>query len=72
MSLLRADAFPEAAVRARASAGPAAAFPDPGGYGRTLYGSAPDAVPGDMLDELRLVPPVFVPHRLAKLVDLGR
>lgn len=75
MSLLQADAFPEAAVRARASAGPAAAFPDPGGYGQTLYGYAPAhpfAVPGDMLDELRLVPPVFVPQRLAKLIDLAR
>jgi hypothetical protein len=75
MSLLRADAFPEAAVRARASTGPADAFPDPGGYGRTLYGFAPahpSALAGDVIDELRLVPPVFVPQRLAKLIDLAR
>lgn len=75
MSLLRADAFPEAAVRARASAGAADAFPDPGGYGRTLYGYAPGrsaACPSDPIDKLRLVPPVFVPQRLAKLIDLAR
>ena len=68
---LRADAFPEAAIRARATTGAAGAFPDPGGYGRLLYGYAP-VTPADMIDELRLVPPVFVPQRLAKLIDLTR
>ena len=75
MSVLRARAFPEAAVRVRASTGTAEAFPDLCGYGRELYGSAPvhpAAIPGDMIDELRLVPPVFVPQRLAKLIDLTR
>jgi len=75
MSVLRARAFPEAAVRVRASMGTAEAFPDLCGYGRELYGSAaahPAAIPGDMIDELRLVPPVFVPQRLAKLIDLTR
>ena len=73
MSLLRADGFPEETVRARAKTGPDGAFPDPGGYGNTLYGYTPAAgQPGDPIDELRLVPPVFVPQRLAKLIDLTR
>ncbi|HEY2579370.1 MAG TPA: glutamate synthase-related protein [Streptosporangiaceae bacterium] len=75
MSLLRAGAFPEAAVRARAAAGTAAVFPDRGDYGLALYGGAREdalAIPGDPLDELRLVPPVFVPQRLAKLIELSR
>nr|WP_238420947.1 glutamate synthase-related protein [Streptomyces taklimakanensis] len=54
--------------------GAAAAFPPPGEYGQVLYGGgrvpagsgAPDA-----LDALRLVPPVFMPGRLARLVELG-
>jgi methylamine---glutamate N-methyltransferase subunit C len=69
--VLRADAFPEAAIRARAVTGVADAFPDPGGYGRVLYGYAP-VIPADVIDGLRLVPPVFVPQRLAKLVELTR
>jgi methylamine---glutamate N-methyltransferase subunit C len=68
---LRADAFPEAAIRARAAAGVADAFPDPSEYGRVLYGYAP-VIPDDVIDELRLVPPVFVPQRLAKLIELAR
>jgi methylamine---glutamate N-methyltransferase subunit C len=75
MSLLRAGTLPEAAIRARASTGMAEAFPEPCGYGRELYGCAPEhvsATPGDMIDELRLVPPIFVPQRLAKLIDLTR
>jgi hypothetical protein len=69
--VLRAEAFPETAIRARAATGAADAFPDPSGYGRVLYGYAPQ-VPADVIDELRLVPPVFVPQRLAKLIDLTR
>lgn len=73
MSTLRATEFPESAVRARALSGPAAAFPDPAGYGRSLYGADPTAAdPDDPLERMRLVPPVFVPQRLAKLVDLAR
>ena len=74
MSALRAEAFPESAVRARARFGAACALPDPGEYGRALFGADPArcAAPGDPLDRLRLVPPVFVPRRLEKLVDLAR
>lgn len=74
MSSLRAEGFPEAAVRERARSGAAAAFPDPGEYGEGLFGSDPDrpGCAGDLLDNLRLVPPVFVPHRLERLVELAR
>jgi len=74
-SELRAATFPEAAVRRRAQTGAAAAFPELNEYGNALFGADPDrrlAAAGDGLDELRLVPPVFVPQRLAKLTDLGR
>ncbi len=75
MSRLRAAGFPEAAIRQRALRGPAAAFPDPRDYGTALFGAHPArslaAVP-DALDELRLVPPVFMPRRLEKLIELGR
>lgn len=72
---LRAATFPVGAVRDRSRIGAAAAFPELKEYGGALFGADPDrrpAVPGDGLDGLRLVPPVFVPHRLAKLIDLGR
>jgi isopentenyl diphosphate isomerase/L-lactate dehydrogenase-like FMN-dependent dehydrogenase len=69
---LRAPAFPEAAVRHRAVVGAAAVFPPLTEYGATVFGAEPDAGPADALDRLRLVPPVFVPQRLDKLVDLGR
>jgi hypothetical protein len=74
VSPLRAGTFPEAAVRARARSGTACALPDLAGYGSALFGAGPDC-PGaqaDPLDQLRLVPPVFVPQRLEKLIDLGR
>lgn len=67
-----AAAFPERAVRLRARLGAAAAFPDAAGHGRTLYGAEPAAQPADVLDAMRLVPPVFVPRRLEKLIDLAR
>jgi methylamine---glutamate N-methyltransferase subunit C len=69
---LSAAAFPEPAVRERARHGVAAAFPDTATYGTTLYGADPTAQPADVLDTLRLVPPVFAPRRLGKLIDLGR
>jgi methylamine---glutamate N-methyltransferase subunit C len=74
LSTLRAEAFPESAVRARARSGASCALPDPGEYGRALFGADPArrAASGDPLDRLRLVPPVFVPRRLDKLVDLAR
>jgi hypothetical protein len=75
MTRLRAEAFPESAVRARARSGAARALPDLGEYGHALFGADPAhpaVASADLLDGLRLVPPVFVPHRLAKLVDLAR
>ena len=71
-SRLVAATFPEAAVRARARTGAAQAFPDTAGYGTALYGADPAARALDVLDAMRLVPPVFVPRRLEKLIDLGR
>ncbi|MFE0701012.1 glutamate synthase-related protein [Streptomyces sp. NPDC058872] len=71
MTALSAPDFPEQAVRARARNGTAEVFPDPAGYGARLYG--PGAVPpSDALDRARLVPPVFMPQRLEKLIDLAR
>lgn len=73
MSPLRAAGFPETAVRNRARAGAAAAFADSEEYGRALFGASPaGSRAADSLEDLRLVPPVFVPHRLAKLIELGR
>ncbi len=75
MSGLRAAGFPEAAVRERALRGSAGAFPNPRDYGAALFGASPArslAAAPDALDELRLVPPVFMPRRLEKLIDLGR
>jgi methylamine---glutamate N-methyltransferase subunit C len=48
-------------------------FPPANEYGHTLFGadvSGPE--PSCPIDRLRLVPPVFVPQRFAKLVDLAR
>ncbi|MGV9878483.1 glutamate synthase-related protein [Streptomyces sp. NPDC003006] len=76
MSVLRADHFPDAEVRERARGGPAAAFPALHDYGRALFGAVDehggDRRGGDGLDDARLVPPVFMPRRLEKLIDLGR
>ncbi|GAA3090591.1 glutamate synthase-related protein [Streptomyces roseofulvus] len=72
---LVAAGFPADAVRDRARRGTAALFPPGESYGRTLFGAARPgaAAPGtDLLDELRLVPPVFMPRRLEKLIDLAR
>jgi hypothetical protein len=72
LNTLRADTFPELAVRERARTGAAAAFPCPDEYGRTLYGADPDESAADPIDGMRLVPPVFMPRRLEKLIDLAR
>ncbi|MFI8304171.1 glutamate synthase-related protein [Streptomyces sp. NPDC085927] len=73
MRVLRADHFPEAEVRERARTGPAAAFPELHDYGRALFGaSGEESGSGDELDNARLVPPVFMPQRLEKLIDLAR
>ncbi|RLL69277.1 glutamate synthase-related protein [Streptomyces sp. Z26] len=70
---LRAPGFPEEAVRHRARTGIEAAFPPPGDYGSTLYGSGWSAgAREDPLERLRLLPPVFMEQRLEKLIDLGR
>jgi methylamine---glutamate N-methyltransferase subunit C len=68
---LRADAFPEQAVRSRARQGTACVFPDTADYGHAVYGQR-GTVPADELDATRLVPPVFMPQRMEKLIDLGR
>jgi hypothetical protein len=68
---LRAADFPEDAVRARARLGTACVFPAREDYGHTLFGAA-NAPVSDVIDGMRLVPPVFMPQRLEKLIDLGR
>jgi len=76
MTGLHAPAFPEDAVRERARLGAAAAFPPAADYGHTLFGAstggASPAGSADLIDAARLVPPVFMPQRLEKLIDLGR
>ncbi|MFJ4868335.1 glutamate synthase-related protein [Streptomyces sp. NPDC088757] len=73
MTGLTAPGFPEEAVRARARRGTAEAFPDPAAYGTRLFGPS-EAVSGsgDALDRARVAPPVFMPERLEKLIDLAR
>lgn len=68
---LTAATFPEAEVRRRARLGAAAVFPDDTAYGTTLLGAGPQPTQ-DTLDILRLVPPVFMPQRLERLIDLAR
>jgi methylamine---glutamate N-methyltransferase subunit C len=74
MSGLGAPGFPEQMVRERARLGAAAVFPPTDDYGHTLFGADPGraAQAGDEIDALCLVPPVFMPLRLEKLIDLGR
>ena len=75
MTGIRALGLPEAAIRARARDGTAAAFPDVSGYGSSLFGAGPGgwaAGSADELDAARVVPPIFVPRRLEKMFDLGR
>ncbi|WP_426362195.1 glutamate synthase-related protein [Streptomyces sp. E-08] len=73
MTALSAPGFPERAIRARARNGTAEVFPDPGPYGTRLYGPGTGtAVAADDLDRARIVPPVFMPQRLEKLIDLAR
>ncbi|MFD9647187.1 glutamate synthase, partial [Streptomyces sp. NPDC059082] len=71
MTSLDAPGIPERAIRARARNGTSEVFPDPATYGSRLYG--PGAGPAaDDLDRARIVPPVFMPQRLEKLIDLAR
>ncbi|MFE9068505.1 glutamate synthase-related protein [Streptomyces violaceusniger] len=71
---LRATGFPEPQVRERARLGRRAAFPAVEEYGSTLFGAGAGAGAGggDDVDLMRLVPPVFTPHRWEKLLELGR
>jgi isopentenyl diphosphate isomerase/L-lactate dehydrogenase-like FMN-dependent dehydrogenase len=71
---LQAGGFPVEQVRARARNGTAEIFPPVGSYGHALFGADVDrpAAVDDVLEAARLVPPVFVPQRLEKLIELGR
>lgn len=72
MTALRAGTFPEQAVRERARSGAVAAFPSLSDYGSALLGEPVGPASADALDAARLVPPVFMPLRLEKLIDLAR
>ncbi|MEV7568911.1 glutamate synthase-related protein [Streptomyces tanashiensis] len=72
MTALSAPGFPDGAIRARARNGTAEVFPDATTYGTRLYGPGAGALPADSLDRARIVPPVFMPQRLEKLIDLAR
>ncbi|MCC3772360.1 glutamate synthase-related protein [Streptomyces sp. UNOC14_S4] len=69
---LTAEGFAEDDVRERARTGAAAVFPPHDEYGHRLFGARTDRTATDPLDTLRLVPPVLMPHRLEKLVELAR
>ena len=71
MTALHAEGFPEDLVRERALNGVSAVFPPASAYGTSLFGDT-SSLSSDVLDEARLVPPVFVPRRLEKLIELGR
>ncbi|MFC4590852.1 glutamate synthase-related protein [Sphaerisporangium corydalis] len=71
MSALRAPGFPEQDVRRRAREGGAAVFPAAGQYGESVFGADATA-PRDEIDACRLVPPVSMPRRLEKLIELAR
>ncbi|MBL1109799.1 alpha-hydroxy-acid oxidizing protein [Streptomyces sp. 5-8] len=72
-TVLSATGFPEEQVRYRARHGAAAAFPALEGYGTGLLGAVPAGQdPGDLLERGRIVPPVFMPERLKKLIELAR
>lgn len=64
--------IPEGQVRRRARLGRSAAFPDLKDYAKVLFGGRVPSLNGDVLDAMRIVPPVFMPQRLEKLIDLGR
>lgn len=73
MTELDAPGFAEVAVRQRARLGVAAIFPPRGEYGRRMFGATPpESGSADPFDAMRLVPPVFVPERLEKLIELAR
>jgi hypothetical protein len=71
---LHAPGLPQDAIRRRARCGPGEAFPPADGYGRVLFGSGWEgpSEPVDALEQARLVPPLLMPSRLEKLIELGR
>jgi hypothetical protein len=71
MTSIQAHGFPEQQVRARARNGTAEAFPPVAAYGQQMFGAAAPS-PADDLDRARIVPPVFMPQRLERLIELGR
>jgi methylamine---glutamate N-methyltransferase subunit C len=71
VTAVQASGFPEPQVRARARNGAAEAFPPVTAYGAELFGAGAPAG-RDELDRARIVPPVFMPRRLEKLIELGR
>ncbi|MBB4986395.1 glutamate synthase-related protein [Streptomyces nymphaeiformis] len=71
MTALSTPGFPEREIRARARNGTAEVFPDSRTYGTRLYGPGAGTA-ADGLDRARIVPPVFMPQRLEKLIDLAR
>jgi len=70
-SRIRAAGFPEEEIRARARAAAAGIFPGKADYGNSVFGAAGRGS-GDLLEEALLVPPVFMPERLQRLIELGR
>ena len=73
-TVLSAAGFPEEQVRHRARHGAAGAFPALEGYGNGLLGAEAGVAqdPCDLLERARIVPPVFMPERLKKLIELAR
>jgi methylamine---glutamate N-methyltransferase subunit C len=70
---LRASGFPEEEVRQRARHGTAVVFPAAETYGHVLFGATPGRRSDlDMIDAARLQPPIFMPQRLEKLIEIGR
>ncbi|CAL9674447.1 Isopentenyl-diphosphate delta-isomerase (plasmid) [Streptomyces sp. enrichment culture] len=69
-----APGYPSDHIRTRARHGAASVFPPREQYGRVVLGARHDGppAPADLLDTLRLAPPVFMPRRLEKLIELGR
>ncbi|GAA2039520.1 glutamate synthase-related protein [Catenulispora yoronensis] len=85
MSGLSTPGFPEDAVRRRARLGAEAVFPAVEDYGHVLFGATTGNTTGadtgtngsadasaDGINALRIVPPVFMPARLEKLIELAR
>lgn len=67
-----AEVFPAADAYGTELFGSAADGTPAGGYGADGYGFAYPGAAADALDALRIAPPVFMPRRLEKLIDLGR